>query len=554
MKNRIRSYLLFCAGILFVVTGSLHAQIEVTLPEVIGEPGDEFQIAAEISEIVDDDSVMAYQFEIHFDEDVIVITDVDHSGTITPNSPTVNLTPENHIFVTWAGAMPLEGEGDLLYFTVELVDEGTSHLDWNEVRLFAQEGSSQVDLDVNAIDGSVGVYTQPEVPNLESPENNATAIDVDTSFVWGEVYNAYTYEIQIALDEDFLQLAFEETELEDATVQVTGLDHDTEHFWRIRSFNPVGESDWSEVWSFTTIVDVPTVPVLLTPENEDTGIPTTISLEWEESEDVELYHVQVAHDDGFTDIFIENDSVNATSYELTDLSHNTDYFWRVRAGNISGESDWSEIHVFTTIVAVPEQVTLESPVTESVIGSDTISLVWHAGHPEITHYELEIASSDDFENIIYSNDSITDTTYLFTDLQDESEYWWRVRAHNDAGAGSFSDTWMFEIAITNVDEQIAGTPDNYVLYQNYPNPFNPSTNIRFSIPERSQVRVEIYNAIGQHIETLIDDELSAGFHEVIWNADMSRVSSGTYIYRIEALSLVSTGNDFVTVKSMVLIK
>ena len=80
-------------------------------------------------------------------------------------------------------------------------------------------------------------------------------------------------------------------------------------------------------------------------------------------------------------------------------------------------------------------------------------------------------------------------------------------------------------------------PDRFDLQQNYPNPFNPATNIVVSLPDRSNVRVEVYNTIGQLVSVLVDTELAAGRHRFKWDArdDTGRaVASGVYIYRMVA--------------------
>ena len=76
------------------------------------------------------------------------------------------------------------------------------------------------------------------------------------------------------------------------------------------------------------------------------------------------------------------------------------------------------------------------------------------------------------------------------------------------------------------------------LYHNYPNPFNPATNIRFEIPEDLHVSLKVYNVLGQLVSTLIDETKSVGNHEIIFDA--SNMSSGTYIYRLEAGNRVQT--------------
>jgi hypothetical protein len=100
----------------------------------------------------------------------------------------------------------------------------------------------------------------------------------------------------------------------------------------------------------------------------------------------------------------------------------------------------------------------------------------------------------------------------------------------------------------NVDTSI---PNNFVLYQNYPNPFNPSTTIIYSIPERSIVRLSIFNTLGQKISEMVNETKDAGSYEQSFNA--SQLSSGIYFYRIEATS-VNNSKIFVETKKMVLLR
>jgi len=88
-------------------------------------------------------------------------------------------------------------------------------------------------------------------------------------------------------------------------------------------------------------------------------------------------------------------------------------------------------------------------------------------------------------------------------------------------------------------------PLGYYLQQNYPNPFNPTTSVDFAIGKASNVKLTVYNVLGQTVATLVDGRMSAGAHTVMFNA--SNLSSGVYFYRIEA-------GDFKLTKRMVLLK
>jgi hypothetical protein len=86
-------------------------------------------------------------------------------------------------------------------------------------------------------------------------------------------------------------------------------------------------------------------------------------------------------------------------------------------------------------------------------------------------------------------------------------------------------------------------PPEFSLRQNYPNPFNPSTTISYSLPIAGKVRLDIYNVKGQLVKTLLNKDMEAGLHSIIWNGrDMNNqsVASGIYFYRLSSPSMTQT--------------
>jgi len=88
-------------------------------------------------------------------------------------------------------------------------------------------------------------------------------------------------------------------------------------------------------------------------------------------------------------------------------------------------------------------------------------------------------------------------------------------------------------------------PGSYYLKQNYPNPFNPITKISFGIPEKSKVRIAVYDVLGNRVSVLIESELTAGSYDVDWDA--GEQASGVYFYKIETEKYTET-------KKMLLVK
>jgi hypothetical protein len=107
----------------------------------------------------------------------------------------------------------------------------------------------------------------------------------------------------------------------------------------------------------------------------------------------------------------------------------------------------------------------------------------------------------------------------------------------DIGASEYDPATIVNFPVSS--------PLEFALYQNYPNPFNPLTKIEFAIREPGQVKIEVYNTLGQWIVTLLDKQINRGQHQIEFNG--SDLSSGMYFYRIEA-------GEFQDVKKMILLR
>jgi hypothetical protein len=98
------------------------------------------------------------------------------------------------------------------------------------------------------------------------------------------------------------------------------------------------------------------------------------------------------------------------------------------------------------------------------------------------------------------------------------------------------------VMIMGGDEEM---PSTTALFQNYPNPFNPTTRIKYGLKMKGQVRLSIFNVLGQKVCTLVDEVQEPGFKTVHWNA--ANCASGVYFYRLET-------DDFLMTRKMILMR
>jgi Secretion system C-terminal sorting domain len=121
------------------------------------------------------------------------------------------------------------------------------------------------------------------------------------------------------------------------------------------------------------------------------------------------------------------------------------------------------------------------------------------------------------------------SSYSFKDdITTSAKYYYRLKQVDFDGSINYS----------NIAEVDVNTISEFSLNQNYPNPFNPSTSISFTIPEQSQVKLTIYNMLGEKVVELVNEVKNAGKYDIKFTGN--NLSSGTYIYRLEAGSFIST--------------
>ncbi len=213
--------------------------------------------------------------------------------------------------------------------------------------------------------GGVGPYASkrrfttvaqtPIAPQLVSPINGALNQTIAVTLRWKKSINTTTYRIQLSKDTSFTTIVLDDSTLIDTSKVISSLSYSANYFWRVRATGIGGTSLYSPYWFFTT-GSIPSIPVLVAPQNNGVNQPTSLTLQWNSSVKASLYHAQVSTDSMFATTIVNDSLLVDTTRAITVLTNGTTYFWHVRAQNLIGKSSFSPTLKFTTIASVAPSV------------------------------------------------------------------------------------------------------------------------------------------------------------------------------------------------------
>jgi hypothetical protein len=370
-------------------------------------------------------------------------------------------------------------------------------------------------------------------PNLIYPANNAINLPVQLLFQWEAVPGATSYEFNLSDASNFSNIIRGVVTSSTNYLMTDALDPETIYYWRVRSRNADGTSDWSTVFHFTTVKQGPGVPQLVYPVSAAEQIPTNVTLQWRPSGSgtVLRYHLQVATNDSLFGPLYDLNSITSTTYTITNLQHFRTYYWHVSAINDSGETQYSSTWYFRIIDVPPLAPSLEAPVDNIIDRDTTVTLFWlPAVSNSVVTYQVQVATSSSFtvDSIVFDNATVYTTSLQVNGLEYLTDYYWRIKGTNEAGSGPWSDTWKF------TTKKVTGVEDLSTLkyaISAYPNPTNGAAIIHYIVPSDAFVNVTITNSLGERIETLMDKTLPSGEYNLNWDA--TSLPSGVYWYSVQ---------------------
>jgi hypothetical protein len=174
-----------------------------------------------------------------------------------------------------------------------------------------------------------------------------------------------------------------------------------------------------------------------------------------------------------------------------------------------------------------------------------VNLSWDAPpDPDIEMYAVYRSTIPDFVPSVANQIGTTPTnSFVDQNIGGGSAFYYRVAALDTTGnLGAVSS--QVRVVVTDVGGGNT-LPTEFALFQNYPNPFNPSSVVRYDVPFTAHVTIKVFDVLGKEVATLVDEQKSAGTHEVRMTA--GSLASGVYIYRMQS-------GEYVSVKKMILMK
>jgi hypothetical protein len=278
------------------------------------------------------------------------------------------------------------------------------------------------------------------------PADNAGSQPIAPTLSWGSVGNAASYSLRVSTASNCTNALFSASGLTATSQALSALCYATVYYWQTRTLNATGaQSDWSGVWSFTTVVAPPASPVLALPSNNAGNEPLSLSLSWGSTAGASSYEVEVSLSNTFSTTIFDQSGAAETSALITGLSNSTLYYWRVSASNDGGTS-WSNAASFTTIIAAPASPALAAPASGAVNQPISLSLNWGAVNTAVT-YEVQVSTDAGFGSVSVDQVGLTSASTTVGGLFNSTTYYWRANAANAGGASAWSTISSFSTII-----------------------------------------------------------------------------------------------------------
>lgn len=277
-------------------------------------------------------------------------------------------------------------------------------------------------------------------PEINAPENNSTGHSLSILLSWVP-YGSDTYQLQVAKDSLFTVILLDSNDYSASEYLYHANNYNYQYYWRVRALHDICTSDWSPVQKFKTTL---ATPELIAPENNASMFPFPPKFEWAPVEGAKYYTIETAEDQIFQKGYNVESYLNDTkaTLPLSKYSENMSYYWRVSAENDESKTAWSAVRKFTMGEHYAYIPNLISPENYARLQPVDLTLQWDEAY-KATSYDIEVYDSEALENLIVAKTS-TENQVNITNLNNYTNYYWRVRSENVMGKSDWSEIWGFK--------------------------------------------------------------------------------------------------------------
>ncbi|AFN73761.1 peptidase S8 and S53 subtilisin kexin sedolisin [Melioribacter roseus P3M-2] len=548
---------------------SASAPVNVALPKVSGTPGSEKTAAITVDNLTGK-NVTSIQFTLTYDKNVVSVLGTDVTGTLLEGQGTLEVnadTANGKLLVAWAGYPALSGEGDLLKLNMKFSNAGMTTLSTGNT--FVLNGGMPAAIVTAGMAKSASVLVQGgSVSATAGDEIMIPVLVTELTAAQGVL----SYDFTATYNSSIINITGYElagTLSEGGSASINTTNPGSVNFAFASGSNLVGSG--TLVYLVGTAVSAGVTNVDFTAFKFNTGSPVVAA----DAGIVAVAEANVAPSLSLDPAgpFAVNENETLTIQLMGSDQNSADVLTYTGENLPDGASVDSETGLFTWTPSYDQagtytmtfKVTDQGGLSASVEAEVTVANVNRA--PEFTseipdnelipvhnvpvEYQFQFEAEDPdgdpvtFRKISGPGAVSVDGRFTWTPMPDQAGKSYVLMVEVSDGELTAVSNKIIKVSdvVTGVEEE--GIPKEFKLLQNFPNPFNPTTVIKYGLPKEAHVRLTVYNVLGQEVMTLVNENQSAGYHRVSFDAN--ELNAGIYIYKLEA-------GDYVSIKKMIYMK
>lgn len=268
----------------------------------------------------------------------------------------------------------------------------------------------------------------------------------------------------------------------------------------------------------------PSIPSLLSPENNSLDANTSGTLTWNKVNNSNKYKLQMSIQQDFSVCRYDLDNLTDTAFIYENCAGGKVFYWRIAAVNQYGESEWSPTWNFTIKKELqkPSEPVLVSPETNSTNIPKTGKIEWEAMQ-DVDNYTLQLSKNNAFTDLVINIDTITQNTFYYKDLEYNTKYYGRIKAENTAGSSDWSALFWF--SIEDPSSVFLDTEEENDICSVIPNPIVGISKFSINISFDSNYILQIIDINGNIVNKIISSQKTI-------EINTNDYKTGIYFYKL----------------------